>query len=192
MGLINWIRSFSGSSDQVLSKKNLTSSKIITLTRSMVGSLIISAAEKNDLSPQLIAAVIIQESAGDTFAQRLEQGFFARYLRDKLYGELPGYNKIENKWKQEIERGLRAHSFGLMQIMGQTARENGFMGEFEELFDPETNIDLGSKILSKKIISSGRDIRVGLLRWNGGGNPKYPDEVIERIKSGGVQKLLYG
>jgi soluble lytic murein transglycosylase-like protein len=69
-----------------------------------------------------------------------------------------------------------------MQVMGQVARENGFTGPYlTRLCNPEVGLDVGCKVLRRKIDASGGDLQKGLLRYNGGGNPDYADEVRARI-----------
>ena len=48
------------------------------------------------------------------------------------------------------------------------------------LCDPEIGISYGCKLLSKKIYAAKGDINKGLLYYNEGGNPHYPDEVLAR------------
>lgn len=138
-------------------------------------SIINQCAEKHGLDPLLVAGVIIQESEGYHDIARLEQGFYRRYIEPM---ELPVTEEI-----------LRSASYGQMQIMGQTAREFGFKGSFDDLCKPEINIDLGCKILAKFISDKG-GVRRGLLRYNGGGDSQYPDKVYGHINSKRIN-LIY-
>lgn len=120
------------------------------------------------LDPALVCAVIEQESAWDTNAIRLEQAFFRRYVLPLKLGPL--------------ESLCRSASWGLCQVMGQVARENGYDGDLEALCtDPAMGIQVGCMVLKKKMARAGGDLRKGLLLWNGGSNKAYPDEVIARI-----------
>lgn len=121
------------------------------------------------LDPALVCAVIEQESSWDTEAKRLEQGFYVRYVRPQ-------------KLASGMEAIGRSTSWGLMQVMGQTAREHGYNGNFDDLcLDPEMAIQVGCIVLKKKLERAKGDLTRGLLLWNGGGNKDYPGEVIARI-----------
>lgn len=142
-------------------------------------------AERYDLQPELVAAVILQESQGDAFAIRYELPFFLKYITGKpLSGHIPKTISLAT------ERHARAMSWGLMQIMGQVARELGFRGEsLGELLIPETNIELGCRILNRHLEKTA-DVDAALLRYNGGGNKRYPKEVLSRIDSGEIREIL--
>ena len=124
------------------------------------------------LDPALVCAVIEQESGWNTWAMRYEPAFFAKYVAP-LY--------TTNNKMSATEAHARGSSWGLMQVMGQVARENGFTVFFlSALCDPEQGIKIGCRVLSKKIAAAKGDIRAGLLAWNGGGNSSYPEEVLAR------------
>lgn len=128
-------------------------------------------AAANGLEGSLVCAVIEQESAWNPWAMRYEPAFFAKYVAS-LYTN----NKVSAS-----EAYARGFSWGLMQVMGQVARENGFDAPFlSELCDPEQNIALGCNMLRKKLDAAGRDLNRALLAWNGGGNPAYAAQVMAR------------
>ena len=62
------------------------------------------------------------------------------------------------------------------------AREYGFKGTPQDLYVPEINLEYGCKYLKVCIKRAHGDIRQGLLRWNGGGNLLYDDEVLEKYE----------
>lgn len=133
--------------------------------------LAVSAAEEHGLDPALVCAVIEQESAWNTWSMRYEPAFFAKYVAS-LYTN----NKVS-----ATEAYARGMSWGLMQVMGQVARENGFTDRFlSGLCDPAAGIEFGCRVLRRKLDSAKGDAVQGLLAWNGGGNPKYPVEVLAR------------
>jgi len=153
-----------------------------------VADAICAAAYKHNLNPHLIAAVIHQESKGNPYAVRYEQGFYKRYIADRTPATLRGY--IPRQCSFATEKTLRSTSFGLMQVMGNTAREAGFNGEFlTELLDVSKNVAIGTQIL-RDMIDASKDTETALLKWNGGGNPAYPKEVIEHMDSGVFHYLL--
>jgi soluble lytic murein transglycosylase-like protein len=138
-------------------------------------SQLIAAAHKaavaHSLDPALVCAVIEQESSWNPWAMRYEPFFFAKYVAG-LYTN----NKITAS-----EAYARGFSWGLMQVMGQTAREMGFDGAFlSALCDPEQGLAIGCKLLRKKLNAMDNDITRGLLAWNGGANPSYATQVLAR------------
>jgi len=96
-----------------------------------------AAAAHHELEPALVCAVIEQESAWNTYAIRYEPGFRTRYVAP--LGLPP---------TEEIARSI---SWGLMQVMGQVAREHGFTGKFlSALCDPALGLDSGCAALAAK------------------------------------------
>ena len=139
-------------------------------------------AVEHGLDPALVCALIEQESAWNPWAVRYEPGFLSRYVAP-LYtaGKLSA-----------TEAYTRSMSWGLMQVMGQVAREFGFAADsLSELCDPATGIDIGCTVLAKRMARARGDVPAALLAWNGGGNPNYPAEVLARTRnySRGGQKL---
>jgi soluble lytic murein transglycosylase-like protein len=131
-------------------------------------------AVAHDLEPALVCAVIEQESAWNPWAVRYEPAFLSRYVAP-LYtaGKLSA-----------TEAYTRAMSWGLMQVMGQVAREFGFAADsLPKLCDPATGLELGCRILAKRMARTRGDVPAALLAWNGGANPDYPAEVLARTRN---------
>jgi soluble lytic murein transglycosylase-like protein len=129
------------------------------------------AAAAQALDPALICAVVEQESAWNPWAMRYEPTFFTKYVAS-LYTN----NKVSAS-----EAYARGFSWGLMQVMGQVARESGFDALFlSALCDPEQGLAVGCKVLRKKFDVVGADTTRALLAWNGGANPLYPVQVLAR------------
>jgi len=126
-------------------------------------------AAKYGLDAALACAVVEQESAWNTFAIRYEPGFFDRYI-------------VPLHIANATEERARSFSWGLMQVMGQVAREHGFEGSLAVLCDPATGLDVGCKVLAHKLAAANGDLEAGLLRWNGGANPGYPAQVLARAQ----------
>jgi len=138
-------------------------SQLLTLAR--------HAAETRALDPGLVCAVIEQESAWNPWAMRYEPAFFTKYVAP-LYTN----NKIT-----ATEAYARGFSWGLMQVMGQVARESGFDAQFlSALCDPEQALAVGCKVLRKKFDAACGDTTRALLAWNGGANALYPVQVLAR------------
>ena len=125
-------------------------------------------AELYGLDPALVCAVCEQESGWDCWAIRYEPAFYVRYV-----AKIPDLT--------DTERQARSTSWGLMQVMGQVARELGFSHRFlAMLCDPEIGLTVGCNKLSKCLAAAGGDEAKGLLRWNGGSNAEYPMQVLAR------------
>ena len=129
------------------------------------------AAAAQSLDPALVCAVVEQESAWNTCAMRFEPAFFTKYVAS-LYTN----NKVT-----ATEAYARGFSWGLMQVMGQVARETGFDAPFlAALCDPEQGLAIGCKVLRKKFDAMAGDATRALLAWNGGANPAYAAQVLAR------------
>lgn len=128
---------------------------------------------EHGLNPALVCAVIEQESAWDPCAIRYDPAFSDRYIIPMLQrGEITS----------KTDAVARAISWGLMQVMGQTAREHGFTGTYlSELTLPGYAVEIGCKVLAESIRRESGDIARGLERYNGGGNPDYATEVMARM-----------
>lgn len=154
----------------------------------MYGRLIQEQNLKTGLDPLLIAAVIHQESSGNTYAVRYEPAFFKRYIQGKDWDRLGGY--VPRLATLDTERKCRSTSYGLMQIMGQVARERGFRGEFlTELCDPKVNLEIGCSFL-KHLVERTGSTQAALQRYNGGGDPNYAKKVFAHIDSGVCHRHL--
>lgn len=148
--------------------------------------LIVMTADQFGLPPEILRAQVIQESGGNPCAIRYEPGFFRRYLDGKPM------NFVPHGCSADTERVGRAISWGPLQVMGETARCNGFRGWFSELCDPDKGLYWGALYLSRLqgryFARGGWD---GVLRaYNGGpgnwDNPAnhYPDAVRSHIPGG--------
>ena len=79
---------------------------------------------------------------------------------------------------EEIARSV---SWGLMQVMGETAREAGFSEKFlSALVDPATGLEFGCIVLAEKFRRTEGDASAALELWNGGANPDYSSQVLAR------------
>lgn len=128
------------------------------------------AAKRHNLSPALVCAVIEQESSWDPWVTRYEWQFFDRYMVRLLGAAAPTDTQA---------RGL-ATSWGLMQVMGQTAREHGYHEPLAKLCDAATGLEWGCRILNRKLAMHPMNPEKGLLAWNGGGRKEYAAEVLGR------------
>ncbi len=157
-------------------------------TESELKKAIYNLAEENAISfkldVNLVKAIIYQESyltvknwKEAIIAVRYEPAFYDRYIMNQT---LVGYIPKNFPPSGGTERRARAFSFGLMQIMGQTAREHNFDRPYlSQLIYPATNIYYGCKILASKIRVQGSE-DLGIRAYNG--NPKS-DRTAEYLKS---------
>jgi len=129
------------------------------------------AAAAQSLDPALVCAVVEQESDWNPWAMRYEPAFFSKYVAS-LYTN----NKVS-----ATEAYARGFSWGLMQVMGQVAREAGFDGLFlSALCDPEQGLGIGCRVLRRKLDAMAGDTTRALLAWNGGANSTYAAQVLAR------------
>lgn len=127
------------------------------------------AAARHQLYAELVCAIVEQESAWNPWAIRFEPAFLSRYVAP-LYTN----NKIS-----ATEAYARSFSWGLMQVMGQTAREHGFTGaSLAELCDPVAGLEAGCRVLAAKLAAAEGNVERALLLWNGGANKEYPAQVL--------------
>ena len=159
-------------------------------------SLARKTAVAHGLDPALVCAVVEQESSWNPWAIRYEPLFFAKYVA-RLFTN----NKVSAS-----EAYARGFSWGLMQVMGQTAREAGYAEPFlSSLCDPADALEIGCRVLRKKFdtsasqssfraessergispsvpsaIANNDATTSALLLWNGGANPAYPSQVLAR------------
>ena len=125
-------------------------------------------ASAHGLDPALVCAVVEQESAWDPHAIRYEPAFRARYVAPL---DLPP--------TEEIARSI---SWGLLQVMGQVAREHGFQRPFlSALCDPSAGLTFGCIVLAAKLAAACGNVPRGLALWNGGGDPGYASQVLVRV-----------
>jgi soluble lytic murein transglycosylase-like protein len=139
------------------------------MTRDELIALSRDVANTHSLDPSLVCAVCHHESDNwNVWAVRYEPAFFTRYVEP-----IAGIG--------DTEKIMRSTSWGLMQLMGQVARELGFKGSYlSELLDPPTNLEWGCQKL-KRCVDRANDTRTALLLWNGGANKNYPDLVLRHL-----------
>ena len=142
-------------------------------------SLARTTAAQHTLDPALICAIVEQESAWDPHAIRYEPAFRMRYVSP--LGLPP---------TEEVARSI---SWGLMQVMGQVARERGFtVKSLAALCDPATGLAIGCTVFAAKLRSATHAadeasfanndvVQRALNLWNGGANAAYAAQVLARV-----------
>ena len=141
-------------------------------------------ARQKSLDPATVCAVIEQESAWNTYAIRSESksGFARRYGRAYARIVRQTVSKRDDRWFRYPD--IFYTSYGLMQVMYPVAVEQLGGDDLQYptlLCMPEIGISYGCSLLALKIRAAGGAVHKGLLYYNGGGNPRYPDEVLERV-----------
>jgi soluble lytic murein transglycosylase-like protein len=136
-------------------------------------SLAQETARVHALWPDLVCAIIEQESAWNPWALRYEPAFYAKYIAPRM---------ATGAIASATEAHARAFSWGLMQVMGQVAREHGFTGaSLAALCEPVTAVDIGCRVFAAKLAVAEGRVERALALWNGGGNPDYPAAVLARV-----------
>ena len=145
---------------------------LLTLARSMAVAF--------DLPPELVLAQVQRESSFRSYRNRFEQDFYDTYIKGKKL------DYVTPLCLKSTEALGRAMSWGLMQIMGQTAREKGFRGWFPELCIPEVGLEWGCRYLAslrRQFGHEGWPVVVRAYNAGPGGRHKigntYPDEILE-------------
>jgi len=128
-------------------------------------------AVKNGLSDALVCAVCEQESSWRPQATRYEPNFYRLYIE-------PIIVPLSLSQNEAIQR---ATSYGLMQVMGQTAREHGMVDPIPSMLDPAVGLYWGCKVLAYMMNRATGDAYRALEYYNGGGNPLYAGQVIGRM-----------
>lgn len=122
-----------------------------------------------------------QESSWNPWASREEPAFYRKYIAPKLGNGLA-----------RREGWQLATSFGLLQVMGVTAREMGYEQRYlPQLVDPSLGLFYGVKYLLHQKRRGDGTWSQGLAAYNGGlgGNrtppyrrQEYVDEVVHRAR----------
>ena len=121
----------------------------------------------NSVPAPLLAAIVQEESSFDPWATRAEPKYYrnkkvrraaARFVRRSRLG--PNYF---------TELADRSRSYGLMQVMGETAREQGFDAPFlAELYVPANAIHHGAILLHKLLARYHGDTLAAISAYNSG------------------------
>jgi hypothetical protein len=113
-------------------------------------------AQRYELDAELLIAQVLIESSGKADAFRFEPAYYERYIRTNPHARGARYGP------------LAACSYGLLQIMLETACELGFQGLPWQLFDPAIGLDWGAKYLRTLYDTCGKDMERALVAYNGG------------------------
>lgn len=141
--------------------------------------VITDQARRLGLDPHLIAAVIQKESSGVQWRTRWEREW-SHLWKPEAFAASLGVTVETEVIHQKM-------SWGLMQIMGGTAREMGFRGHLPELCaSPALGIHWGGRYLARMMLRF-RDPEKAIAAYNAGpgsladgviDNRKYVDAVL--------------
>ena len=146
-----------------------------------VTSKILKIVPRYRLDYSLIQAIAKVESNFDRWAVRYEAGF-SYLLTPEVFAK-------KNKITVSTETQCQKMSWGLLQIMGGTARDLGFTGPLTQLLEIENNLKWGCKYLVKLGEKHGMNSANQVAAWNAGSvrqtadgdyvNQIYVDKVLE-------------
>lgn len=120
----------------------------------------VKAAEHFRIDANLIRAIIVKESEGELFRPRFEPGFTSLWhYRD--YAEKLRISAVTEEVMQKM-------SWGAMQVMGATARWQGFESHLPMLCFPDVGIFYGSKYLKWLVSKFGEDETHVIAAYNAG------------------------
>lgn len=138
------------------------------------------AAEKHGLKPALVMAICEVESGFNPLAARHEPAF--RYIVQK--------SDKPRECSLATEINLQKTSFGMMQVMGATARELGLKGWITSLVDPETGLEWGCRYLKDRVRKYGSLGVDAVIASYNAGSPRYENEKEGRfVNQGYVDKV---
>lgn len=143
------------------------------------------AAEHYGLSRNLVAAIVQVESGGDPWAHRVEPGY--RWLWDVEAGKpytldkptlIPKDFPSPPLASRQTEFWGQKSSWGLMQVMGAVAREQGFRSSYLTLLcDPREGLGAGCRHLVTLHRRFGADHGwVGVVAAYNWGHPSYEED----------------
>lgn len=128
-----------------------------------------AAAAKWNLPPDIVCGIVERETTWNPWASRYEPKFYDAYIYPLW---------LRGIVKDITEAQHRSTSWGLMQVMGQVAREMRFSGDLPSLCDPAIGLDYGCQLFAKKL-SANASLTLALASYNGGANPHYAAEVLD-------------
>ena len=149
-----------------------------------------AAADRHGLDPDLVHAMCLVESSGNTRAYRYEPAFYARYMAN------------DPRWKDAEPTRVSA-SYGLLQVMYLVALEFGFQKTAppEQLYLPAVGLEYGCRVIAERMawvnhaaadVSADTRLRAALASYNGGKggnaadhrpdrNANYADKVLATL-----------
>lgn len=160
------------------------------ISKKVLDGIVCVTGARYNLPPLLVKSICYCESSFNERAFRHEPAFWTNYLRNNP------------EWKDK-DPAIVSSSYGLMQLMWTTAWALGFRGTQEDLWKPDTNVDLGCKLLRQlidKVIETVPSkqypwlspLDIALARYNGGKtkNPNV-EPVLPLDRYGNIRNKKY-
>lgn len=100
---------------------------------------------------------------------------------------------IESQYHPHATRDepqIQDASRGLMQVLYRTAQSLGYLGAPDGLYDPATNVDLGTHLLADNLARAGGDVAIALSAYNAGWSPNRPNDA-KRNADGSLVNQAY-
>lgn len=121
-------------------------------------------AKKYNLNPDLVLAMIFQESDGHIWSYRVEKGLNLVYMPTVFHKKL--------FISYDTECLFQNTSWGVLHILGVKARELGFLDHLPMLLQVETGLEWGCKAIDsfRKIFPYEEDY---ISAYNGGAGAVY-------------------
>lgn len=150
-----------------------------------IKQIVLKVSQSYGVDPHWVMAIILQESAGNRYQIRYEPRY--RYLFH------PDLFSKKLRVTLETETQSQKISWGVGQVMGALAREQGHMGLMAELIDHELNIKhVCMRLKNLRKYSNEKDDLFSM--YNGGPgslqksqgaylNQSYVDSVNQKLKS---------
>lgn len=138
-------------------------------------------AEVLSINPNLLTALVMTESSGNTLAQRFEPGW--------IYFDHVAEHAKRLGIPPTVEKRLQMTSLGLCQVMGAVAREMGFKGHLRDLLIPKIGLQMGAKKLALCLKHYPRWDEA-LAAYNGGSPRKDEFGELEPRLQHYVEKVL--
>lgn len=137
------------------------------VTQDKMKELIERAASNYGIPALLVASIAEVESNSNPWSTRYEPHFNYLYKPEEF--SIRGIPTVET------EKQMQKMSWGLMQVMGATAREMGFKGRFlAELCDPSLSLEYGCRYL-KRQYGRYNDWNHAIAAYNAGSARKRED-----------------
>jgi hypothetical protein len=131
-------------------------------------NMLLASSKYFGLDVNLLAAITMQESGGKTWLTRFEQSYIY-LMTPAAFAQSRGISEITETTHQKT-------SWGLMQIMGGVAREQGYTGDLPELARPAVGLRMACTKMKAIVGKYGVRITEDLVSaWNAGSPKKLPD-----------------
>jgi soluble lytic murein transglycosylase-like protein len=142
--------------------------------------LIVSAADRAGISADLVEALVIVESGGNPYAWNPEPRYryvvnartgrpFRKLTDEETARDVPPTDFPALAGDRDQEWWGQRASWGLMQVMGAVAREQGFREPYlPQLCDPIANLAIGTLKLRSDLLWADGRVKKALAAYNAG------------------------